>query len=135
MNDIDTGKIIEKLEELEKRLDKLEGVPRKQVNEGKVLSLKEFILNKKPSDDIQKTLVIGYYLEHYSGEKSFNVRDLVEGFRSARESVPGNVNNKVNINISKGHMMDAREKKDKLKAWVLTNTGEKFVDNELKPED
>lgn len=131
MNDIDAGKIIEKLEEIEQRLDKLEGVPRKQVNEGKVLSIKEFILNKKPSDDIQKTLVIGYYLEHYSGEKSFNVRDLVEGFRSARESVPGNVNDKVNINISKGHMMDAREKKDKLKAWVLTNTGEKFVDNEL----
>lgn len=135
MNDIDTGKIIEKLEAIEQRLDKLEGVPRKQVNEGKILSLKEFILNKKPSDDIQKTLVIGYYLEHYSGEKSFNVRDLVEGFRSARESVPGNVNNKVNINISKGHMMDAREKKDKLKAWVLTNTGEKFVDNQLKTED
>lgn len=131
MNDIDAGKIIEKLEEIEQRLDKLEGVPRKQVNEGKVLSIKEFILNKKPSDDIQKTLVIGYYLEHYSGKKSFNVRDLVEGFRSARESVPGNVNDKVNINISKGHMMDAREKKDKLKAWVLTNTGEKFVDNEL----
>ena len=135
MNDIDTGKIIEKLEELEKRLDKLERVPGKQVNEGKVLSLKEFMLNKKPSDDLQKTLVIGYYLEHYSGEKSFNVRDLVEGFRSARESVPGNVNNKVDINIRKGHMMDAKEKKDKLKAWVLTNSGEKFVGNELKTED
>jgi hypothetical protein len=29
-------------------------------------------------------------------------------------------------------MMEAKEKKDKLKAWNLTSTGERFVENDLK---
>jgi len=28
--------------------------------------------------------------------------------------------------------MEAKEKKDKLKAWTLTSTGERFVENDLK---
>ena len=61
----------------------------------------------------------------------FNTKDLAEGFRSAKEPPPTNMNDKVNLNIRKGHMMEAKEKKDKSKAWVLTNSGEKFVEEGL----
>jgi len=134
MRNLDTNVIMNKLEEIESRLAALEGLPRKVDNKEKEISLKEFILTKKPEDDVQKTLVIGYYLEHFSGEESFNVKDLSEGFRSAREPVPSNINDKVNLNIAKGHIMDAREKKDNRKAWVLTNTGDNFVKDGLKPK-
>ena len=30
--------------------------------------------------------------------------------------------------------MEAKEKKDNLKAWTLTNSGEKYVENNLKKE-
>ena len=30
--------------------------------------------------------------------------------------------------------MEAKEKKDKLKTWTLTSTGERFVENGLKKE-
>ncbi|MEM2125724.1 MAG: hypothetical protein QXQ53_04935 [Candidatus Methanosuratincola sp.] len=66
--------------------------------------------------------------------KSFNVQDLEKGFRDAKEKVPVNVNDCVNKNIRKGHMMDAEEKKDGIKAWCLTNSGIEFVDNSLKEE-
>ena len=127
--------IIKKLEEHERRISALEGMPQKAIIESKKLSVKEFILGKKPSNDVQKTLVIGYYLEHFEGMDKFNVKDLTEGFRLARESLPSNINDKVNINIAKGHLMAAKEKKDNFKAWCLTNTGEKFVENGLKTED
>lgn len=124
--------IMTKLEEHESRISALEGAPAKKTQvEGKKLSVKEFLLTKKPTDDVQRTLVIGYYLEHFESMESYNVRDLANGFRSAKEPPPLNINDKVNMNIRKGHMMDAKEKKDKSKAWVLTNTGEKFVEEGL----
>jgi len=124
--------IMTKLEEHENRISALEGAPAKKTQvEGKKLSVKEFLLTKKPTDDVQRTLVIGYYLEHFESMESYNVRDLANGFRSAKEPPPLNINDKVNMNIRKGHMMEAKEKKDKSKAWVLTNTGEKFVEEGL----
>ena len=126
--------IMTKLGDHESRISALEGMPaKKPKTEGKKLSLKEFILTKKPGDDVQKTLVIGYYLEHFESMDRFNARDLADGFRSAKEPPPTNINAKVDLNIGKGYMMEAKEKKDKFKAWVLTNSGEKFVE-EVLPE-
>ena len=126
--------IIKKLEDHERRISALEEMPQKIIREGKKLSVKEYILEKKPLDDVQRTLVIGSYLEHFEGMDKFNVKDLTEGFRLAREPLPGNINDKVNLNITKGYLMAAKEKKNKFKAWCLTNRGEKFVENELKTE-
>ncbi|MCP8304915.1 MAG: hypothetical protein H3Z50_05565 [archaeon] len=100
----------------------------------KKLSLKEFILLKKPKDYVQKTLAIGYYLEKYDGFTSFNVKNLEKGFRDAKEIVPKNINDKVIKNIAKGHMMETKEKNDKLKTWNLTSSGERFVENGFKEE-
>ena len=93
----------------------------------KKISIKEFILAKQPKDDIQKTLIIGYFFEKNEGITSFNIKDLTNGFERAKEKIPTNINDKVNKNISKGYIMSTKEKKDNLVAWVLTNSGEKFV--------
>lgn len=127
--------IKKKLEEHEGRISKLESLSQtKPETVKKKISIKEFILSKKPKDDVQKTLAIGYYLEKYENLPPFNVKDLEESFRAAREKVPKNIGDKVQLNIKKGHMMDAKEKKDNLKAWVLTNSGEKYVENNFKKE-
>lgn len=127
--------IITKLEDHERRISALEGMPYKKTESGgKKLSIKEFILTKKPSDDVQKTLVIGYYLEHFESMDKFNVKDLTEGFKLAREQVPANINDKVNLSIAKGHLDTSKEKKDKRKAWYLTDTGDKFIETGLITE-
>jgi len=124
--------LMKKLDDHENRISALEGMPAKRTQvEGKKLSVKEFLLTKKPNDDVQRTIVIGYYLEHFESMDSFNTRDLADGFRSAKEPLPSNINDKVNSNIDKEYMMKAKEKKDKLKAWFLTNSGEKFVEEGL----
>jgi hypothetical protein len=122
------------LDDHERRISALEGMPEKLKSAGKKLSIKEFVLTKNPVDDVQRALVIGYYLENFDGAEAFNVRDLTEGFRLARERVPLNMNDKVNMNRAKGYMMKAGGKKDNLKAWVLTSLGERFVDGGLNTE-
>ncbi len=131
MSDDNIDEILKKLAELESRVSALEGRTDKRTAEDKKLSVKEFLLTKKPTDNVQRTLVIGYYLEHFESMDRFNIRDLADGFRWAKEPPPTNINDKVNLNIRKGYMMEAKEKKDKFKAWVLTSSGEKFVEEEL----
>ena len=124
--------IKKKLEEHEKRISKLESLSQtKPETIEKKHSVKEFILSKKPKNDVQRTLTIGYYLEKYENFSSFNVSDLEEGFRTAKEKVP-NIGDKVQKNIKKGHIMDVKEKKDNLKAWVLTSSGEMHVEKDFK---
>ncbi len=125
--------IKKQLEDHEKRISELEALSQKKPELiTKKLSIKEFILSKKPESEIQKTLAIGFYLEKYEGLPSFNVKDLEDWYRAAKEPLPKNMNDTVNKNIAKGHIMDAKEKKDNRRAWTLTNSGEIFVESGFK---
>ncbi|MCK4352736.1 hypothetical protein KAW65_04935 [candidate division WOR-3 bacterium] len=125
--------IRKKLEEHEKRISKLESLfQTKPETVKKKLSIGEFILSKKPHDDVQKTLAIGYYLEKYETLSSFNVKDLEKGFEQLKKGIPENINYKVIRNINQGYITEVKEKKDKLKAWALTDSGEKYVESNFK---
>lgn len=135
-----TNKTIEqKVDELEQRVAKLEAgsVPTHSDSlpnlKKKKVSPQEFLATKDAYTEVKKVLVFGYYLEHIEGLESFNAADLVSIFRSAKEKPPKNINDVINKNINPGKfIMDAAEKKDDKKAWVLTSTGEKHVEEELK---
>ena len=125
---------------LEKRMQALEArLSRNALVTGskgaKKLSIKEFIISKSPSNDVEKTLAIAYFLERYTGAASFNTDDLSQYFQLAKEATPLNINDKVNLNIKKGHLAEASEKKDKKKAWIVTNSGERFVESDFKDKD
>ena len=113
----------------DRRIKVLEGQKSTVSKGSKKLSLKGYILSKNPKNDVQKTLCIGYYLESFDNMASFHAQDLEKGFRLAKEPVPPNINDKVNLNIKKGHLMEAEEKKENKKAWLVTNSGEKFIDS------
>lgn len=129
-------KILDRLDSLEARIVKIEsGSPATEgVATQKKLSLREFLLSKKPADDVKKTLAIGYFLEKFEGFNSFNISDLEGAFERAKEKKPSNMNDKVNMNIRNGHLEETSEKKDAHKAWYLTNSGEQFVENNFNAQ-
>jgi hypothetical protein len=96
------------------------------------MSAKEFLMSKSAQSELQKVLALAYYLEREEGLESFNVSDLENVLRSAREKIPKNLNDAVNKNIARAFLMEAPDKKDSKKAWYLTSTGERFVENEMK---
>lgn len=128
----------EKIAEMEKRLSRVEGAVFAEATPkagSKNLSIKEFVLSKKPTDDSQKILVIAYFLEKYDHLTSFNAKDLASGFEQAKEKTPANINDRVNkIIANTGYTMETKEKKDNLKTWTLTNSGERFVEENLPSE-
>jgi hypothetical protein len=116
----------------EKRISKLETKPDEKSEVSKKLSIREFFISKKPKTVVDKALLVGYYFENYQGFSSFNVGDVENGFRAAKEPVPSNINDMMNKNIHKGFIMDAAEKKESKQAWVLTGRGLDYVGNDLK---
>lgn len=129
------GEILAAVKGLDKRVAQLEGgavspaaVPsQSSVAPGKKLSIKEFIIDRAPTNGVQMTLTIAYYLETYESISPVNAADLEKGFRAAREAVPKNINDKMNMCVSNGHLMEEKEKKNSMKAWVVTRTGEEYV--------
>jgi len=123
----------EKIKEHEERISYIEGLIKKEdIKTVKKLSIREFLISKAPIDDVKKTLSICYYLEMYEGMESFNKEDIEEGFRRAKEKVPENINYKVFRNIKKGYIMEAKNKKNNLKTWTLTNSGIEYVNDSFK---
>jgi hypothetical protein len=121
---------------LEARVEKLEAQFGSETAAGapkeKKLSAKEFLLSKNLKIETQKVLALAYFLEREEGLASFNVQELETVFRAAREKLPKNMNDAVNKNIARGFLMETREKKDSKKAWQLTSTGERFVENDMR---
>lgn len=117
----------------EERLAKLEALIAGEPKSSHVHpSAKDFIFKKKPKDEVQKVLALGYYLEKYERLPQVNLKDFENAFTAAKESIPENINYKVLRNIGKGHMMEVKERKDNLKCWSLTGEGERFVEDNFK---
>jgi len=129
--------IKERLGKMEERLAKLEGPNQKELKTFKKgISINEFMGSQKLSGDVQRTLAAGYYLEKYEGLSSFNAKDLVDAYRKLKipKSQNINFNYKVIKNIQQGYMTETKQKKDKQKAWVLTASGEKYVESGFQKE-
>lgn len=139
---MDIKTLSKKVSELEKRVEALEGSSRPTLPDGSLLprtskqmSAKEFLLSKNLSSSVKKTLALAYYLEFIRQISSFNIKDIADAFQVAKEKAPANLNDMINKNITKGYLMEAEEQKDSKKAWVLTVTGEKFVENNFKNKE
>jgi len=100
----------------------------------KKIAPKELLLQYSGLKVHQKTLLLAYHYEHDLGNTSFSVVDIVNLFKLAKEKSPANTNDMFNKNIAKGYMLEESAKKDGKKAWSLTATGEKYVQDELTKE-
>lgn len=127
------SEILSSVKGLEGRVAKLEtgsvqdAIVSVQQNTQKKMSIKEFLIEKSPANAVQTTLAIAYYLETYDGVSPINAADLEKGFRAAKETVPTNINDKTNMCVANGYLMEEKEKKNRMKAWVVTRSGEQIV--------
>lgn len=142
---MDTSKKIQELEKEENflkiRILKLEllqvpivdaQTPNLSKQKQKQISPRELLNKYKATNDVERVLLFGYYLESIQNTISFSVDEIKNLFYISKVKLPLNINDKINLSIKKGHIMEAQEKKDNKKAWTLTGEGEKFVEELLK---
>jgi len=92
-------------------------------------TLGEFLDQKgNPSKHTDSMAVFAYWLFKVKKMKSFNVKDIIDCYNKTRKAKPSNPNQIINENVKRRIFAEASEKKDGLKAWVITRTGEEYVE-------
>ena len=111
----------------------MKSAPTVKAPTAKAVSESEFIrqLGFKKHTDI--VLAFGYYREKYSGLRDFTPADINSCYYDAKME-SSNTSQMIIRNIKQGRMMEAKkakgEKKTK-KSYVLTRSGEDFIDKKL----
>lgn len=105
--------------------------PQTIVSKAEVLptSLVEFIKNKgNPSSHTDIAIIFSYWLHKKEKIGSYNKDDIENCYTVARITKPKNVSDVMNRLQAKGYLMPANQKKDNKKAWIITKSGEEYVE-------
>lgn len=105
-------------------------IPVKEIqttDSGKKYSLAEFLKTKDAKSHGDKILVFAYYLEEYEKISSFNLDDIEQCYMKVKTPKTKNFGPYIAQLTSQGYIMDASEKKDSKKAWILTSSGVDYV--------
>lgn len=121
----------DRITRLEQILLRNSGENNRLTNTPKRLSLREFMRRTKSLTNVEKVLLVGYFLEQHEALKCFNADDIKRTFQTAKEPELSNTLAFINQNIKNGNIMEVKEKKDKRKAYTLTASGEDLVKKSL----
>ena len=91
-------------------------------------SIVEFLKEKGARNHTDRIIMFCYWLVHNKGYASYNADDISACYSEARISPPSNINSMMNHLQGKGYLLLTNEKDGK-KAWVITQTGEEYVEN------
>jgi hypothetical protein len=105
---------------------------RKTAPAAQSVQISEFLAQRKIKNETDRVATILYYHLH-NGRGSSTRAEILEAYATARFRRPTNLSDVIARCIRKGHVIEAREKKDGQKAWQITVTGEKYVEEQLTP--
>jgi len=110
-------------------LDEKSGLKTEAVSLPKQLS--EFLAQKKNiKSHVDRVVAILYY-HYHSGQESTTILGLQEAYSSVRVKAPQNFSDVIAQCIRKGYVVGTLSKEGDKKAWQITPTGEKYVEEEL----
>lgn len=96
---------------------------------GTPATLGEFLDQKgNPSKHTDTMAVFAYWLFKVEKMQSFNVKDIISCYDKTRKAKSSNPNQIINQNVARHILAEASGEKDGLKAWVITRTGEEYVE-------
>jgi hypothetical protein len=93
-------------------------------------TVSEFLSSKNCKSMPDQVTAIAYYSFH-GGQECITRIELLEAFGKARLPRPKNISDVIGRCIRRGFLVDYPEKKDGQKAWQITPTGEKYVEEHL----
>lgn len=95
----------------------------------KPFSAPEFFAARTLKSELDKVVAAGYFLEHYSDADRFNVNDVRSCLVSGKIPLPKNIPLALLKTVQRGWIMEVPEGKDDIKAYVLTQSGELYVNS------
>jgi hypothetical protein len=90
------------------------------------LGINEFLARVAPSTHPERVTAIAYHTYRSEGA-GITTKDIADAYTKARAKKPQNIPEVIGICIQRGYLIEA-EKKNGLKSWMITPTGEAFID-------
>ena len=94
------------------------------------MDLSEFLAAKKAATHPDRVVAIAYWTYHTQNGAGVTTADLTEAYGRARVRKPQNFPDVIAACVRKGRLVEG-ERKDAAKSWVITRTGETFVEQSL----
>jgi hypothetical protein len=79
--------------------------------------------------DLDKVVLAGFYLEKYAAAQAFSMHDIKNTLVIGKVPVPKNLSLAIFKAARRAWVMEVPESKDGLKAWALTQSGVKRVED------
>ncbi|MFB6144843.1 MAG: hypothetical protein ABEJ98_06030 [Candidatus Nanohaloarchaea archaeon] len=122
----------ERIEDLERRVRKIEEEKtRKESGSGQAvpLEMSDFKKDFDPKTYADKATIVARYLEKHEGKENFDTDDLNQGFKLCKWKRPANMSDIVSKAAGSKELFMSDGEKDGKKKWMLTETGEKHVED------
>jgi len=91
------------------------------------MQLNEFLASKSPKTHPDRVTAIAYYAYHERNKDAITTNDIADAYARARLKKPQNISDVVATCVRRGHLIDT-DRKDGLKAWIITRAGEAHVE-------
>ena len=94
------------------------------------MDLAEFLAAKKATTHPDRVVAIAYYTYRTQGGAGVTTQELTDAYSRARIKKPQNFPDVIAACVRRGRLVEG-ERKDGMKSWVITRTGEAFVEQIL----
>lgn len=94
------------------------------------MALNEFMASKRPTSHGDRVLLVAYYYLHSKNEPVTR-SEISEAYTIARTPRPQNLSDIIGKCVSKGYLTEYPAGKDGKRAWQITQTGERYLQEEV----
>lgn len=95
------------------------------------MQLNEFLASKKLDSHPDRIVAIACY-QYRKGDGNVTTKDVLDAYARARIKKPQNVHDVISTCIRRGYLVDT-DRKEGVRAWLITPSGEAYVDTDLSP--
>ncbi len=94
------------------------------------MQIAEFLAQRRLDSHPDRVVAISYYHYHRYDGQGVTTRDLVDAYTKSRAKRPQNFPDVIASCVRKGYLVDGG-RRDGMKTWVITGTGETHVEQDL----
>jgi hypothetical protein len=94
------------------------------------IDLTEFLAAKKATTHPDRVVAIAYFVYRTQNGAGVTTQDLTDAYSRARVKKPQNFPDVIAACVRRGRLVEG-ERKDGMKSWVITRTGEAYVEQTL----
>jgi len=108
--------------------------PRVEVVAGGELpgTVSEFLALTEPRSQPETAVCVAYYMWHSGDPGGMTLEELLTAYTQRRAKKPRNASDVLAKAARRGHIIEASERKNGKKTWVITQAGEAYVDSLLQ---